>query len=181
MPERTFVSNAEVGPGYPNWGAIWAGLFTFISIWSVFGLLGEAIFAGAANPSAAHPLTEMSAGMGAWAVILTIIAMFVAGRVTSHLAGVVTAVDAVIHGMAMFGLSVVTALIIIVLGEAGLATAPATLGAAHSPYLLGMFADLGWIGFVALFTGWLAAMLGASSGLTHQRQIQAHVPHVGVA
>jgi len=24
-----------------DWGAIWAGMFTFIAIWSVFGLLGS--------------------------------------------------------------------------------------------------------------------------------------------
>lgn len=33
------------------WGAIWAGMFSFIAIWSVFGILGEAIFASSANPN----------------------------------------------------------------------------------------------------------------------------------
>jgi hypothetical protein len=42
-----------------DWGAIWAGVFTFIAVWSVFGLLGEAIFASTANPNAAHPVTGM--------------------------------------------------------------------------------------------------------------------------
>src|SRR5690348_15614621 len=69
------------------WGAIWAGLFAFVAIWSVFGLLGEAIFASAANPNSANPVSGMSVGMGVWSVILTIIAMYVGGRVTGALAG----------------------------------------------------------------------------------------------
>ena len=32
-----------------DWGAIWAGVFTFIAIWSVFGFLGMAVFASAAG------------------------------------------------------------------------------------------------------------------------------------
>lgn len=65
-----------------DWGAIWAGVFTFIAIWSVFGLLGMAIFASAANPNAQNPVTGMSAGMGIWAVVLTFIAMYVGGLET---------------------------------------------------------------------------------------------------
>ena len=56
-----------------DWGAIWAGVFSFITIWSVFGMLGEAIFVSAANPNAPRPVTSsgMSWGMGIWAIVLT--------------------------------------------------------------------------------------------------------------
>ena len=87
-----------------NWGAIWIGVFSFVAIWSVFGMLGEAIFASSANPNAAQPVSGMSVGMGFWAVILTIIAMYVAGRVTAHFADVADRTGRIIHGMAMFGL-----------------------------------------------------------------------------
>jgi len=144
-----------------NWGAIWAGTFVFAAIWSVFGVLGEAIFATAANPNAVHPVTGMSVGMGVWAVILTIIAMYVAGRVTGHLAGVTTRHDGLVHGLTMFGLAVVATIIITILGGTSLSGAGVN-GTAHSQYILGVFAGAGWIGFVALFLGWLAAMGGAS-------------------
>ncbi len=150
-----------------DWGAIWAGVFCFVAIWSVFGLLGEAIFASATNPNAANPVTGMNIGMSMWGIILTIIAMYVAGRETGRLAGVATRHDGLIHGMIMFGLSVVTTIVIVVLAGATLSGGVGITGtSAHSPYVLSVFADLGWAGFVALLLGWLAAMGGASTGVT---------------
>ncbi len=86
----TTYQNVNVAPlrATISWAAVWAGVFAFIAIWSVFGLLGMAIFASAANPSAQQPVTGMNVGMGIWAIILTAIAMWVAGRVTGHLAGI---------------------------------------------------------------------------------------------
>ncbi|HWG59831.1 MAG TPA: hypothetical protein VN661_12350 [Candidatus Acidoferrales bacterium] len=149
----------------PNWGAIWAGAFTFIAIWSVFGLLGMAIFASAANPAAPQPITGMSIGMAIWIVILTIIAMYVAGRVTGHLAGIANSRDGMTHGMIMFGLSVTAAIALIAFAGSA-ATGGTTLAAvgSHSPYVLTLFADMGWVGFAALLLGWVAAMGGASTG-----------------
>ena len=64
----------------------------------------------------------------------------------------------------MFGLSVIATLIITVLGGATLSGGTGVNGSVHSPYILTVFADLGWAGFIALFLGWLAAMAGASQG-----------------
>jgi len=147
-----------------NWGAIWAGVFTFVAIWSVFGVLGMAIFASNANPNATAPVTGQSAGMAVWAIILTIIAMYVAGLETGRLATVSTRHDGLIHGMIMFGLSVVAAIILTTLGGAVLSGGTGVQGSAHNGYILGIFADLGWSGFVALLLGWLAAMGGGSQG-----------------
>src|SRR5689334_10503495 len=94
-----------------DWGAIWAGVFTFVAIWSVFGMLGEAIFASAANPNAAQPVTGMNVGMGIWAIILTIIAMYIGGKVTGRLANVAEKGSAMMYGMTMFGLAVVATLL----------------------------------------------------------------------
>ncbi len=158
---------ADVGCSRADWGAIWAGMFTFVAIWSVFGALGVAIFASSANPNAANPVTGMSTGMAIWTIVLTLIAMFVGGRVTGHLARVARRSDALLNGMAMFGLSVIAAVIVVVLAGTALSggTGIAQTTSVHSPYALTVFADLGWAGFVALLIGWLAAMFGASSGL----------------
>lgn len=184
MPE--LVYNEEVirtRAHHPNWGAIWGGVFTFLAIWSVFGVLGMAIFAQAANPNAARPVAGMSTGMAIWAIILTIIAMYFAGIVTGKLAGIANRRDGVVHGMAMFGLSVVAVLLILGLGEgamvSGAPTATATTITSHSSYVLNTFASIGWIGFVALFLGWLAAMGGASTGMKRREaDIHEHqMPH----
>jgi hypothetical protein len=147
-----------------NWSAVWGGVFTFMAIESVFGILGVAVFAGAANPNAAHP-TGMGVGEGIWAVILTIIAMYVGGYVTGRLSAVTTRQEGAAHGQAMFGLAVTGVILLLILGSAGMTTGTAV--SSHSPYILGAIADIGWGGFIALFLGWIGAMLGASQG---QRQ-----------
>lgn len=139
-----------------DWGAIWAGVFTFVAIWSVFGVLGFAIFATIADPNAPRPAT----GMGIWAVILTIIAMYVAGLETGRLTAVGNRHDRLVQGMVTFGLSVVAALVITALGGIAISIS----GGTHNSYVLDVFAGRGWIGFASLFLGWLAAMGGASMG-----------------
>lgn len=165
MPEHLFQSNVNRPNRSPNWGAVWAGMFTFVAIWSVFGLLGEAVFASAANPGSANPMAGMGLGIGIWAAVLTIIAMFVAGRITGHLAGVDDKISARLHGMIMFGLSVCAALVVIVLASVGLGTFTTAAAGEQGAHALNLFAGLGWIGFVSLFLGWLAALGGASSAI----------------
>jgi hypothetical protein len=156
----------------PNWGAIWAGMFTFITIWSVFGFLGLGIFASTASPSAPYPITGMNVGIAAWSIILTIIAMFVAGRVTGQLAQIKNARDGMMHGMIMFGLSAAATLLIVVIGGNAFGnTNTEVAGNAHNASLLGIVAYFGWALFVAFFLGWLAAMFGASSAQKQLRQV----------
>lgn len=165
MPELTYINETLVYPARRTaWGAVWIGMFTFVAIWSVFGILGEAIFASAANPNTAQPVGGMSLGMGIWATVLTIIAMYVAGRVTAHFSDVVDRSGRIMHGMAMFGLSVMAVVILVILSGTALSGGTGVADGANSSYMLRVFADLGWIGFFSLFLGWLAAMGGAAHG-----------------
>ena len=161
-----------------NWSAIWAGLFTFISIWSVFGILGFVIFASIGNPNSAL-LSGTRLGLGIWSIILTTVAMYVAGRQTGRLAGPAGRGEGLVHGMIMFGLSVtavivLTAAIVLTMYASNLFTGLTGSSAinAQSPYILSVFAGSGWIAFAALFLGWLAAMIGASS----RRQRKSELP-----
>ena len=151
-----------------DWGAIWAGVFSFMAIWSVFGALGLAIFASNASLNAAQPVAGQGWGIGIWSIVLTIIAMYVAGRETGRLAGVDTRHDGMIHGLVMFGLSVVGALVLVSIGGSALSGGTGVNGGVHSGYVLSVASGLGWAGFVSLFFGWLAAMIGASSGVGHK-------------
>lgn len=83
----------------------------------------------------------MSTGISVWSVILTIIALFFAGRITSHLAGIGNARDGVTHGMVMFGLSMASALVIIALAGTTLG-AGAGIPGPHSAFILDLFATL---------------------------------------
>lgn len=151
-----------------NWGAIWAGVFSFAAIWLVFGVLGEAIFASSANPNAANQVTGMNVGEGIWVIVLTIIAMYVAGWVTGHLADYADRNVRIFHGMAMFGLSVVATMVIVILSGTALSGGTGLAAGAHSSYMFTVFADVGWIGFAALFLGWLSALGGAAHGAVRQ-------------
>jgi hypothetical protein len=140
-----------------NWSAIWGGVFVFAAIWTVFESLALAIFGVPAAISTA------GAGLAIWTIILTIIAMYVAGVETGRLAGVGTRRDGLVHGLMMFGLSIVSMIVLTVLWNVVFnygAGANAHIAAA------GTFtsAEL-WTGFLSLFLGWLAAMGGASSGV----------------
>ena len=142
-----------------DWGAIWAGVFTFAAIWTVFEALAVAIFPGA-------PATQggASVGLSIWTIILTIIAMYVAGLETGRLAGLTTRHDGLVHGIIMFGLSVVSTIVLTSL-VSGL-WLPAAAG--RGQFTLTFNAGAQWAEFVALFLGWLAAMGGASSGVARR-------------
>jgi hypothetical protein len=146
---------------HPNWGAIWSGVFTFLGIWTVFGLLGTAIF-----PSSVGPATQPVGGLGIsiWSVILTIVAFYVAGRVTGHLAGIGNSRDGVIHGMIMFGLAMASTFVIIALASASMG---AIVAGSHSALVLNLFSNLGWAAF-GTFLGCLAALGGAASPKFHE-------------
>jgi hypothetical protein len=161
MATAAYRNDIVVAPR-TNWGAIWAGMFTFAAIWSVFGTLGEAIFATSASATAAHSVTGMSVGEGVWIVVLTIISLYVAGRITGDLAKVSSRGEAAIYGSIMYGLSFVATLLLVVIGGTALNGGAGAAAGAHSSYVLTVFADLGWIGFCSLFLGWLAAMGGAA-------------------
>ncbi len=139
-----------------NWSAIWGGVFVFAAIWTVFESLALAIFGVPAAISSA------GAGLAIWTIVLTIIAMYVAGVETGRLASVGTRRDGLVHGLMMFGLSTVSVIVLTVLWNTVFnygAGANVLRIAAASTFTSGEL----WTGFLSLFLGWLAAMGGASS------------------
>lgn len=156
-----------------NWGAIWAGVFTFAAIWSVFEVLGLAIFNSAATHATAAA-TGVSVGMAIWTIVLTIIAMYVAGVETGRMAGVVARRDGLVHGIIMFGLAVVSMIVLTSLA-AGMWT---VAGPVRAGYLMNATAGAEWAEFIALFLGWLAAMGGASTAVARLETRQPAQPPI---
>jgi hypothetical protein len=173
-----------------EWGAIWGGVFCFIAIMTVFGALGLAIFATVAHPAASK--FDMGLGIGIYSIVLTVVAMFIAGSATGRLAGVPTRLDGFYHGLVLYGLVLVCAFVLASLGSgllvgtaaAGNAVtggaaaenaanaaqnavnnAAGTLGSYTRPYLFNVLITLGWGGFVALFLAFCAAVAGAMSSV----------------
>jgi hypothetical protein len=160
-----------------DWGAIWAGMFTFAGIWAVFGFLGIAVFSSTGNLDIAHPTEGMAVGMGIWTIVLTIIAMYVSGLETGRLAAAGNRFNGLLHGLVMFGLSLVGVLVLVTLAGAGMSGAAMSGAAApttHTSSFWAMGSGFSWTGFLSLFLGWLAAMSGASVGA--RRKIEATKP-----
>lgn len=156
MSDAAFRTNSPVWSTAglrTNWGAIWGGVFTFAAVWMVFEALAVAIFTDRA-----------SAGMQIWTVILTIIAMYVAGLETGRLAGLTNRHDGLVHGIIMFGLALVSTVVLMTLATGVVvgATAP------RVGYVFAFGPGTEWAGFFALFLGWLAAMGGASTGVARR-------------
>jgi hypothetical protein len=168
MADFTYKAGPTLALPRTDWRAIWAGTFIFYAIWAVFGALGLAIFASNSNPNAAAPVLGQSVGMAIWAIILTIIAMYVAGRETARLARLTTKFDGLVHGLIMFGLSVVGLLLLAAIGGVTITQGNLAPASTHNPTAITVVANIGWGSFVALLLGWLAAMWGASTGASHK-------------
>ena len=76
--------------------------------------------------------SNMKAGMAVWTIILTILAMYVAGNETSRLAGFAPRHDGLSHGMMMFGLAVVGGVALAVLAGNGVALGSLKVVGTHS-------------------------------------------------
>jgi hypothetical protein len=178
MADLAYRNDIVLARGRTDWGAIWGGIFCFYAIWFVFGMLGVAVFSSIANPNAAHPITGMPWGEGAWIIVLTAVSFYVAGRETGHLAGVTNQRDGLIHGLVMFGLAVIGLVLLITIGGTALSGGNGVADTAHSNYVFNVVDYLGWAGFIALFLGWLGAMFGArqSAADTMARPPRTEVP-----
>jgi hypothetical protein len=172
MADVTFVAEDRARLRGMEWGAVWGGLFTFVAIWSIFEILGFAIFGSA---GAIESFQHMGFGMGIWTIVLTIIAMWVAGLETAKLGRLQGRTEGAMHGMVMFGLSVAGVLVLLASGGMLFAGNAVT---AHNATVLN---SSEWIGFLSLILGWLAAMLGAASGVKVRQSVSGNVQDIRTA
>jgi hypothetical protein len=149
-----------------SWPAIFAGTFVFLAIEVTFGVLGTAVFASAANPSSAHPVSGMSAGIGIWLVILSIISLYFGGRVAAALSGTAISRLGMYHGLVTFGVSVFTSVLVaaLVLGTTTIAPAASVVGT-NAITVSSIVATAGYWLFIALLLGMIAAAIGGSQAI----------------
>lgn len=90
-----------------SWGSIFAGGFITLAIWLMLTLLGTGIGLSVAQPSAGETITNVgvSIGGGIWWVITGLIALVMGGYVAARLAGVIAAMDGVIHGVTTWAIT----------------------------------------------------------------------------
>jgi hypothetical protein len=156
MATREITSGYPLGYGRSFWSGVFAGTFVFLAIEATFGMLGAAIFADAASP----------VGFTIWMVILSIIALYFAGRTSAHLSNADTRNTGLYQGLVTFGMSafatVLSLGIVLSSTVAGTATAAGTLNRWD---IVSVAGKGGWGIFLALFLGMLAAMIGSTHAI----------------
>ncbi len=168
-----------------SWSGIFAGTFVFLAIELTFGVvLGMAVFASAANPRAANPVGGMSTGIGIWMIVVSIIALYFAGRAAAHLAGSLRKLSGFYHGLVTFGMSCFAA--VLITSMALESTAGSSVNAANpalypASSLLDVAAKGGWLLWIAMFLGGIAACIGGATAVPGNLQPSAERPGIRTA
>jgi hypothetical protein len=101
-----------------SWGAIFAGLFVAMGLQLVLSLLGVAIGLSAWSPATVGGVDagDVATGVGIWAAVSALIALFAGGATTGRLAGILRRKDGALHGVVLWALTTVATIWLIVSG-----------------------------------------------------------------
>ena len=171
-------------PGSPicrlSWSGIFSGTFLFLAIEATFGILGVAIFTQAMSPNTAAPVAPgVSIGSGIWMVVLSIIALYFAGKLASRVPGSITRNAGMYAGLVTFGMCLFASFLItsLTLGnnfrlQANMANAS---GAAIADFIIvggyWLFAAL-VLGMIAAASGGIHGSISANRGRTEEQVIE---------
>jgi hypothetical protein len=102
-----------------SWGAIFAGAVAALAIWMLLYTLGLALGLSTVDPNDPGSLRSSGLFTGVWSAITPLIALFVGGLVASMAAGVLERRTGAIHGLVMWGLTLLlgTGLTFMLLGN----------------------------------------------------------------
>lgn len=93
-----------------SWGGIVAGFVVAMVVQILLSLLGLAIGFGSLNFGGGEPFQGMGVGAGIWAVVTSLISLFLGGLAAGHLAGTLTRFDGILHGVLVWGLTTIVTL-----------------------------------------------------------------------
>ena len=117
--EKEVVSSLPARPPI-SWGAIFAGVVFVLAISWLLYLLGAALGLTMVNPAEVPEAGEkLGRGAAIWILITSLIAFFLGGLFAARIAGIIDKTEGMLHGLAVWGLSTLLALL---LGVAGVST-----------------------------------------------------------
>jgi membrane-associated HD superfamily phosphohydrolase len=160
------ATNAYLWPvSNVSWPSIFAGTFVFLAIEVTFGVLGTAIFASAINPASANPVgAGISFGLGIWMLVLSIIALHFAGRVSSSLSGLDDRGTGMWQGLITFGMCIFTSLLIASMSVVSASSATPNASPSEG-YVVHAITTGGWWLFFTLLFGMIAAGIGGAHAI----------------
>jgi hypothetical protein len=164
-----------------SWSAVFGGTFVFLAIEVSFGILGMAVFASATAPAAGNAVTGgISAGIGIWAVVLSVIALYFGGRSAAALSRTTNSHIGMYHGFVTFGMAIFSSILITSMILSGTVSGNANPGSLGAARVADVLAVGGYWLFVALILGLIAATAGGRQGVAG-RSLQAPVERPDVA
>lgn len=112
-----------------SWGAIIAGLVTFLALLVTFSLIGSAIGFGTVEPTSSDPFDGVGTGLLVWTIVAFILSLLGAGFV----AGVTSRRMGLIHGFLTWATSVLALLLLLSFVTSGIfSTVGSTLSSVFS-------------------------------------------------
>jgi hypothetical protein len=151
-----------------SWSGVFSGSFLFLAIEATFGVLGVAIFTQAINPHSASPIGPgISIGSGVWMIVLTMIALYFAGKLASTQSATTTRESGMYAGLVTFGMCVFASFLITSLALGNTFGRQIT-GVAPSGFTV---ADFIIIGGYWLFAAMVLGMIAAASGGIHGSRV----------
>lgn len=148
-----------------RWGPVIGGFFASLSVMVLLGTLGAAIGLQLAGgiPTTGVALADAGVGAAIYGAITLIVSFFVGGWLAGRTAAVAGPNVGLIHGFAVWALTISLVVIMGAVGFAGVLGSMISAGAA--PVMPGANAIVaGWGTFVALCLGLAAALLGGWIG-----------------
>ena len=167
-----------------SWGGIFAGFVVATSLQMVLTTLGAAIGLAAFDLGQGDSAASLGIGAAIWFAVTALVSMFIGGQTAGKLAGVLTRGDGMLHGVVMWGLSLLLA---IYLGSTGvgrvLGGVTSFLGQTASSAAGGAVSGAGAVGASAAQNGGLDVPEGQqqqaqNAAQNAQQQIQQRAPEL---
>ena len=164
-----------------RWGPVFAGFFVALSLSVLLGVLGVAFGIQLASPTGAAEVSGTGAAI--WAAVVLIVSFFVGGWLAARTTAISTPEVGLIHGVAVWAVTIAVLLVLgalgiagvvsVVTGQGGPATAPAAPGSA-----LSLAQGAAWGTFIAMLLGLVAAAIGGYVGGKNTGYERATQPRV---
>ena len=105
---KSYLTDSEAGFNI-SWGAIIAGVITFLSIFMTLGLIGSAIGFGTLKPTSSNPLDGVGTGLIIWIIITIALSLMAAGFVS----GVAARRIGLLHGFLTWATSMIVVMLLV--------------------------------------------------------------------
>jgi hypothetical protein len=119
--EAAFATTGEARARV-SWSAIFSGVVLVVAVQVLLSVLGAGVGLGMISPGQANGATASGLGTGAgiWWLVSTILSLIAGSYVAARMAGVGTRFDGVLHGMVVWGLTLLLTVYLITSAAGGL-------------------------------------------------------------